>query len=104
MVDAARPGMGAGDSRDLGTAGPTSRGAKIFLPTPQTARNAAGRETFGNSSHGERAKQRQFWSPVNTGVRMTSFLRKPEAILWILSISQAAAMLAFNVVLRAAVS
>jgi hypothetical protein len=36
--------------------------------------------------------------------RMTQFLRKPEAILWVLSISQAAAMLAFNVVLRAAVS
>lgn len=38
------------------------------------------------------------------GARMTSFLRKPEAVLWILSISQAAAMLAFNVLLRAAVS
>ena len=35
---------------------------------------------------------------------MTDFLRKPEAILWVLSISQAAAMLAFNVLLRAAVS
>ena len=35
---------------------------------------------------------------------MSKFLRKPEAILWILSISQAAAMLAFNVALRAAVS
>lgn len=35
---------------------------------------------------------------------MSKFLRKPEAFLWILSISQAAAMLAFNIVLRAAVS
>ena len=35
---------------------------------------------------------------------MSKFLRKPEAVLWILSISQAAAMLAFNVLLRAAVS
>jgi len=35
---------------------------------------------------------------------MSQFLRKPEAILWVLSISQAAAMLAFNVLLRAAVS
>ena len=43
-------------------------------------------------------------APVNAGVRMTDFLRKPEAILWVLSISQAAAMLAFNIVLRAAVS
>ncbi len=35
---------------------------------------------------------------------MSKFLRKPESIVWVLSISQAAAMLAFNVVLRAAVS
>ncbi len=35
---------------------------------------------------------------------MSKFLRKPEAVVWVLSISQAAAMLAFNVVLRAAVS
>lgn len=34
---------------------------------------------------------------------MSKILRKPEAILWILSVSQAAGMLAFNVVLRAAV-
>ena len=38
------------------------------------------------------------------GARMSKFFRKPEAILWILSISQASAMLAFNVLLRAAVS
>ena len=35
---------------------------------------------------------------------MSKFLRKSEATLWILSISQAAAMLALNVLLRAAVS
>ena len=34
---------------------------------------------------------------------MSQFLRKPEAVLWVVSISQAAAMLAFNVLLRAAV-
>jgi len=34
---------------------------------------------------------------------MSQFLRKPEAVLWVASISQAAAMLAFNVLLRAAV-
>ena len=62
------------------------------------------RETFGNSTHGRRAKQRQIKSSVNAGVRMSQFLRKPEAILWILSISQAIAMLAVNVLLRAAVS
>ena len=28
---------------------------------------------------------------------MSKFLRKPESILWVLSISQAIAMLAFNV-------
>jgi hypothetical protein len=38
------------------------------------------------------------------GVRMSKFLRKPEAVLWVLSISQAAAMLALNLLLRAAVS
>lgn len=35
---------------------------------------------------------------------MSKFLRKPEAILWVLSVSQAGGMLAFNIVLRAAVS
>lgn len=35
---------------------------------------------------------------------MTKLLRKPEAILWILSISQAVGMLVFNIALRAAVS
>ena len=35
---------------------------------------------------------------------MSKFPRKPEAILWVLSVSQAAGMLAFNIVLRAAVS
>jgi hypothetical protein len=34
---------------------------------------------------------------------MSSLLRKPAATAWIVSISQAAAMLAFNLVLRAAV-
>jgi len=35
---------------------------------------------------------------------MSKFLRTPEAILWVLSVSQAAGMLAFNIVLRATVS
>lgn len=35
---------------------------------------------------------------------MSKILRKPEAVLWALSISQAAGMLVFNVLLRAAVS
>lgn len=34
---------------------------------------------------------------------MSKIFRKPEAILWALSISQAIGMLAFNVALRAAV-
>jgi hypothetical protein len=65
---------------------------------------AAAPGTFGNSSHGGRAKQRQIKSPANAGARMSNILRKPEAVLWGLSISQAAAMLAFNVLLRTAVS
>ena len=32
----------------------------------------------------------------NAGARMSKFLRKPEASLWVLSISQAAAMLALQ--------
>ena len=114
MCDAARPGLGTGDSRDLGSPVVPSRGAKI----PRQEKNsplagrlegfAAGPGTFGNSNHGGRAKQRQIKSPANApakaGVRMTSFLRKPEAALWVLSISQAAAMLAFSVLLRAVVS
>jgi hypothetical protein len=39
-----------------------------------------------------------------SGFRMSNVLRKPESVLWILSISQAAAMLAFNLLLRVAVS
>lgn len=35
---------------------------------------------------------------------MSKLLRKPEAVLWILSVSQAAGMLVFNILLRAAVS
>jgi len=95
--------MGTGDSRDLGTVLAASRGAKISFRPGRTARNAPNRKTFGNSSHGGRAKQRQIKSPVNAGARMSQFLRKPEAVLWVVSISQAAAMLAFNVLLRAAV-
>jgi hypothetical protein len=35
---------------------------------------------------------------------MSKLLRKPDALLWALSISQAAAMLALNLLLRVAVS
>jgi hypothetical protein len=35
---------------------------------------------------------------------MSKLLRKPEAVLWVLSITQAAAMLALNLLLRVAVS
>ena len=35
---------------------------------------------------------------------MSKFIPKSEAVLWVLSISQAAGMLALNIVLRAAVS
>ena len=35
---------------------------------------------------------------------MSEFIPKSEAVLWVLSISQAAGMLALNIVLRAAVS
>jgi hypothetical protein len=35
---------------------------------------------------------------------MSKLLRKPDAVLWVLSISQAAAMLALNLLLRVAVS
>jgi hypothetical protein len=71
-----------------------------------TARIAPPRQTFGNSSHGECAKTRQIKIPAESpflGNRMSAFLRKPSAAAWILSISQAAAMLAFNLLLRAAV-
>ena len=35
---------------------------------------------------------------------MSKLLRKPEAVLWVLSISQAAGMLVLNLLLRVAVS
>ena len=41
---------------------------------------------------------------INAGARMSKLLRKPDAILWVLSIFQAAAMLALNLLLRVAVS
>jgi len=61
-------------------------------------------DTFGNSSRGGCAKTRQIKNPTNAGVRMSKLLRKPDAVLWVLSISQAAAMLALNLLLRVAVS
>jgi hypothetical protein len=39
-----------------------------------------------------------------SGVRMSKLFRNSEAVLWAFSISQAVAMLAFNLLLRAAVS
>ena len=96
--------MGTGNGADLGRVLQASRGRKISFLTPLTARNAPSRSTFGNSSHGGCAKTRQIKNPTNAGVRMSKFLRKPEAVLWVLSISQAAAMLVFNLLLRVAVS
>jgi hypothetical protein len=96
--------MGTGDEVDLGRGLPASRGRKISFPTRRTARNAPFQNTFGNSSRGGCAKTRQIKNPINAGARMSKILRKPEAVLWVLSISQAVAMLAFNLLLRAAVS
>jgi hypothetical protein len=96
--------MGTGDSVDLGRLSASSRGRKISFPTWRTARNALFRNTFGNSSRGGCAKTRQIKNPTNAGVRMSKLLRKPDAFLWVLSISQAAAMLALNLLLRVAVS
>jgi hypothetical protein len=96
--------MGTGDGLDLGRVLRASRGRKISFLTDLTARNTPLRNTFGNSSHGGCAKTRQIRNPTNAGVRMSKLLRKPEAVLWVLSISQAAAMLAFNLLLRVAVS
>ena len=95
--------MGTGDNTDLGRVPPPSRGRKISFPTGTTARNAPFADTFGNSSRGGYAKTRQIKSPTNAGARMSKLLRKPDAVLWVLSISQAAAMLALNLLLRAAV-
>jgi hypothetical protein len=96
--------MGTGDSADLGRVLPASRGRKISFPTGLAARNAPSRSTFGNSSHGGCAKTRQIKNPTNAGARMSKLLRKPEAVLWVVSIAQAAAMLALNLLLRVAVS
>ena len=96
--------MGTGNCMDLGRVLPSSRGRKISFTTRLPARNALFRNTFGNSSRGGYAKTRQIKNPTNAGVRMSKFLRKPEAALCVLSISQAAAMLVFNLLLRVAVS
>ena len=96
--------MGTGDSVDLGRVLAPSRGRKISFLTGSTARNAPFRDTFGNSSRGGCAKTRQIMDQINAGARMSKLLRKPDAILWVLSISQAAAMLALNLLLRVAVS
>ena len=98
--------MGTGDGSHVGSVRERSRGRKISFLAGLAARIAASRQTFGNSSHGECAKTRQIEilaeSPL-LGARMSAILRKPSAAAWILSISQAAAMLAFNLLLRAAV-
>ena len=104
MVEAARPGMGTGNKTNLGRVLPSSRGRKISFTTGLTARNAPSLSTFGNSSHGGCAKTRQIKNPTNAGVRMSKLLRKPDVVLWLLSFSQAAAMLALNLLLRVAVS
>ena len=96
--------MGTGNGADLGRVRRASRGRKISFLTGSTARNAPFRDTFGNSSRGGCAKTRQIKNPTNAGVRMSKLLRKPDAVLWVLSISQAAAMLALNLLLRVAVS
>ena len=96
--------MGTGNGRDLGRVLPSSRGRKISFTAPLAARNAPFRNTFGNSSRGGYAKTRQIKNPTNAGARMSKFLRKPDAVLWVLSISQAAAMLALNLLLRVAVT
>jgi hypothetical protein len=96
--------MGTGNGRDLGRVLPSSRGRKISFTTGLTARNALFRNTFGNSSRGGYAKTRQIKNPTNAGARMSKLLRKPDAVLWVLSISQAAAMLGLNLLLRVAVS
>ena len=96
--------MGTGNGIHLGRVLPSSRGRKISFLTRSTARNAPFRSTFGNSSRGGCAKTRQIMNQINAGARMSKLLRKPDAILWVLSISQAAAMLALNLLLRVAVS
>ena len=96
--------MGTGNELDLGRVLSPSRGRKISFATPWTARNAPFPNTFGNSSRGGCAKTRQIMNQINAGARMSKLLRKPDAILWVLSISQAAAMLALNLLLRVAVS
>jgi hypothetical protein len=96
--------MGTVDSVHLGRVPAPSRGRKISFLTGPAARNARFRDTFGNSSRGGYAKTRQIKNPTNAGVRMSKLLRKPDAVLWLLSISQAVAMLALNLLLRVAVS
>ena len=96
--------MGTGDSVDLGTVLAPSRGRKMSFATPSRARSKVARDALGNSSRGGCAKTRQIKNQINAGARMSKLLRKPDAILWVLSISQAAAMLALNLLLRVAVS
>jgi hypothetical protein len=96
--------MGTGDALDLGRVFGASRGAKISFPGRLAARNARLRPTFGNSNYGGCAKTRQIRISPKRVPAMSQLLRKPEARLWLLSISQAVAMLAFNLLLRVAVS
>jgi len=94
--------MGTGDGLDLGGVLQPSRGRKISFLGDQAARIARSPRTFGNSSHGECAKTRQILLQTQAGVGMSKFFRNSEAVLWAFSISQAVAMLAFNLLLRAA--
>jgi hypothetical protein len=86
MVDTARPGMGTGDSIDLGSPAGASRGdetpgkGNFSAAAGHAAGFAAAPDTFGNSSHGGRAKSRQIKNPVNAGGRMFRSLPKPGLV------------------------
>ena len=104
MFAVTRPGMGTGDSLDLGGVLPRSRGTKIFL-----LRTAGGK----NCSFAGNLRQFKPWRMCDEapdqefdqrGARMSKLPHRSEAFLWTMSISQAVAMLVFNLSLWAAVS
>ena len=99
--------MGTGDSTGFRKGLPKVKGSKNFLPAPVDGKKCSKPKNLRQFKSWRTCEttpdQESSKRPVSAGVRMSQFLRKPEAILWVVSISQAAAMLAFNVLLRAAV-
>jgi hypothetical protein len=104
MFGAARPGMGTGDNRRFRHGGRCFKGAKNFLRRLLHGKKCSSPGNLRKFKSWRMCDETPNLVLDHAGVRMSKLLRKPDAVLWVLSISQAVGMLAFNILLRATVS